>query len=171
MTNRVALWWWHHVRQRIQNSQSDEAILSLFMSDTENSDFSGFSGEEDLSTINHQQYCILTFFPHLFALCNNCTLYLLQNVCERLSAWVSRVLPSLFISLVLVMLCFLQFDKITLHLIRHVPNRWRKSDCFKERGCTLCAVLPYRPKIMVLWNQDPACMSWWHLIHMATVNI
>ena len=44
-----------------ENSQSDEAILSLFLSDTKGGDFSGFSAEEDWSIINHQPYCVSTF--------------------------------------------------------------------------------------------------------------
>ena len=44
-----------------RNFQSGKAILSLFLRDSKESDFSVFFAEQD-SLMNHQPYCIFTFF-------------------------------------------------------------------------------------------------------------
>ena len=91
-----------------RSSQSVEAILSLFLLDTEESGFFVSSAKEDWSIISHQQCFILMF--------SSLSLYFLLNVCRRLSVWVSCVL-LLFISHVSGPFCFLQFASVTLCLI------------------------------------------------------
>ena len=128
-----------------RNSQFGKAILSLFLLETEENHFSGNSAEEDWSTISHQKCCILMCSPFWIEQC--LYLYLLLNVCERLSAWMSCVLP-LFTSLASLPFCFLQFAYIILLLIRHVLNRCLNYNFFFEKGGTLYAVSPYRPEII-----------------------
>lgn len=109
------------------NSKSDEAISSRFLLNTKESDFSTSFGPrktDPSSTINDIALC--RFLLHLIELSSSCTLYLLLNVCERLSIWVSCVhlLPMFFspcFSSVLFLSICLNHPELYQLL---VPNRW-----------------------------------------------
>ena len=82
-----------------RNSQSNKTILFSVSVGHRGKWLLWFLAEEDWSIINHQWHCILTFCLHFFKLSWGCTLYLLLNVCERLSAWVSWVPVCIFCSM------------------------------------------------------------------------
>ena len=94
------------------NSQSDKAILSLFLSDTEESEFSNFWAEKNWFMASTAFW---HFLLHLFGLRSSCTFYLLLSVCERMSEWMSYALP-LFAAPVWVLSCYLQFASVSLCL-------------------------------------------------------
>ena len=128
------------------NSQSDKAILSLFLSDTEESEFSNFWAEKNWFIASTAFW---HFLLHLFGLRSSCTFYLLLSVCERMSEWMSYALP-LFAAPVLVLSCYLQFASVSLCLIgcMCLIDVWSAVVVvFLREGCTLRAVLPFRLEI------------------------
>ena len=66
MTNWVTQVMVLHVAAQLGIPSLTEAIVSTFLLDTVESDFSSFSANEDWSIINHQQCCILIFSSSYF---------------------------------------------------------------------------------------------------------
>ena len=113
------LWWWCHAKQCIPNPSLTKLFCPFFCQTPKKVISPVFQPKktDPSSTVNSTAFVL--FLLHHFELSSGSTLYLLLNVCRRSSTWISRVLP-LFISLVLVPFCFLQFASITLRLIGHM---------------------------------------------------